>query len=308
MGLRSVASSALARLCFGAKASEAQYGRPVRWAEAGNAVIAETLATGEPCMVTRLGSSELGVLSYFVRWRSGAVKFPYPTAVRRAITVNAGFFPSDDRAIDAFAAMYLEVLRDADVLGVWFNPGELAIVRDYCANAQLIELTSLIGMLYDAPWSSQLAGKRLLVVHPFAETIRSQYTWNRKRLFADARVLPEFELQTITPPQTIGDNTCDFATWFDALADTRERISALSYDVALIGAGAYGLPLAAFVKEQGQQAVHVGGATQLFFGIKGRRWEVESEDVVALFNEYWVRPSAQEKPPGAKQIEGGCYW
>ena len=45
------------------------------------------------------------------------------------------------------------------------------------------------------------------------------------------------------------------------------------FDVAIIGCGAYGMPLAAMLKQAGKQAIHLGGATQLLFGIKGKRWE-----------------------------------
>jgi ketopantoate reductase len=89
----------------------------------------------------------------------------------------------------------------------------------------------------------------------------------------------------------------------------REEVARIDFDVAIVGAGAYGLPLAAAVKDLGRQAVHLGGATQLLFGIRGRRWEVESpDDIAPLFNEHWVRPSAEETPQGSSSVEGGCYW
>jgi hypothetical protein len=39
-------------------------------------------------------------------------------------------------------------------------------------------------------------------------------------------------------------------------------IDCLEFDVALIGAGAYGLPLAACVKRLGKKAIHMGGVTK----------------------------------------------
>ena len=45
------------------------------------------------------------------------------------------------------------------------------------------------------------------------------------------------------------------------------------FDIAIIGCGAYGLPLAAKLKKEGRQAIHLAGVTQLMFGIKGKRWE-----------------------------------
>ena len=75
------------------------------------------------------------------------------------------------------------------------------------------------------------------------------------------------------------------------------------------GAGAYGLPLASFAKQLGRQAIHLGGVTQILFGIKGRRWEREYADSTArLFNEHWVRPLPAETPAHKDRIEKGCYW
>jgi len=223
--------------------------------------------------------------------------------------VNAGVFPTDGASLDRFSDVLLDAVSQADVLGVWLNRNEHRIVRRFCPEAQLVELEALNCVLWADPWSSALAGKTVLVVHPFARTIESQYRTSRTVLFDNPRVLPEFELKTLAAIQSSAGNECGFATWFDALERMREDISNIEFDVAIIGAGAYGLPLAAAVKKTGRQAVHLGGATQLLFGIRGRRWETESpDDVVPLFNEHWVRPSAEERPPGSDAVEGGCYW
>lgn len=48
----------------------------------------------------------------------------------------------------------------------------------------------------------------------------------------------------------------------------KDEIDKRDYDIALIGCGAYGFPLAAHIKRSGKKAVHLGGALQLLFGIK----------------------------------------
>lgn len=85
----------------------------------------------------------------------------------------------------------------------------------------------------------------------------------------------------------------------------KHKIDSINYDICLIGCGAYGFPLAAYIKRQGKQAIHVGGALQLLFGIKGRRWDEMYQNV---YNEYWVRPSKNETPQTSGNVEGGCYW
>ena len=77
------------------------------------------------------------------------------------------------------------------------------------------------------------------------------------------------------------------------------------FDICLLGCGAYGFPLAAHVKRLGKKAVHIGGALQLLFGIKGRRWDREFS---SIYNDAWVRPEENEKPRNANSVEGGCYW
>ena len=52
-----------------------------------------------------------------------------------------------------------------------------------------------------------------------------------------------------------------------------KEIEKKDFDIALIGAGAYGMPLAYKIKKMGKKAIHIGGSLQCLFGIKGSRWE-----------------------------------
>ena len=81
------------------------------------------------------------------------------------------------------------------------------------------------------------------------------------------------------------------------------------FDVALIGCGAYGFPLAAKIKRAGKIALHLGGFTQLLFGIKGARWENAQDYYRKLLdNPAWVRPLPEETPDGFFRHENGAYW
>jgi hypothetical protein len=90
----------------------------------------------------------------------------------------------------------------------------------------------------------------------------------------------------------------------------KNDIKKIDFDIALIGCGAYGMPLAAFIKKElNKQAIHMGGCLQLLFGIKGKRWETDSFkwDKI-LYNDAWVRPTDDLKPSNYKKVEDGCYW
>ena len=125
--------------------------------------------------------------------------------------------------------------------------------------------------------------------------------------FENKEILPIFELRTVKAVQTLAGNKCEHETWFDALEWMYQETMKEAFDVALIGCGAYGLPLAVKLKRAGKQAVHVGGSLQLFFGIKGNRWD-NHEVIGKLYNEYWVRPSESETIKKADVVEGSCYW
>ena len=148
--------------------------------------------------------------------------------------------------------------------------------------------------------------KKNLVVHPFEKTIKRQYQIHDK-LFENPDILPDFKLITLKAVQSIAGETVPYATWFEALQSMEDKIKTIDFDIAIIGCGAYGLPLASFIKTLGKKAVHLGGATQLLFGIKGKRWE-EREDFKKLFNEYWTHPLPDDTPSHFKRVESGCYW
>ena len=118
--------------------------------------------------------------------------------------------------------------------------------------------------------------------------------------------------------QSLGQGDPRFRDWFEALDYMKTEIDKIDYDICLIGAGAYGFPLAAHVKRRGKKALHLGGALQLLFGIIGSRWEDSNYGVkkwgipkgkyANLINEHWVRPDEDEKPKNAMAVEGECYW
>ena len=154
-------------------------------------------------------------------------------------------------------------------------------------------------------------------MHPFVETIKSQYA-RRDKIFENPDILPEYELKTLRAVQSNAGAEVPYNDWFEALKWMEDEIAKIDFDICILGCGAYGLPLAATIKRMGKKAIHMGGGSQLLFGIKGKRWEDKKYgwpdypnmrcDYYTLFNDYWVRPSTTEIPINAEKVEGGCYW
>jgi hypothetical protein len=103
--------------------------------------------------------------------------------------------------------------------------------------------------------------------------------------------LPEFTLITVKAVQTIADNFDDrYPTWFDALDAMKVEVMKHDFDVALIGAGAYGSHLCWFVKTMGRQAIQTGGTTQTMFGILDIH-QGQQTHVAPFINDAWIRPN-----------------
>ena len=292
---------------------EPHYHKPVINMQTGNDLVAARLASRLPLMVTRLGGGEHFCVTYYLKhggFTHGRTYVPYfKQELKTGLRDLSGFFPLEDPLLDRFCEQTLAQITDADVMGVWFNDYENVVCQQYCPNAELVEPGFLEPFRFQHPWSYQLKGKRVLVVHPFVESIARQYTESRQYLWDNPEVLPEFELKTVKAVQSLGGTNVDFATWFDAYQFMCDQIAKVDFDIAIIGAGSYGLPLASFIKRLGKQAIHMGGVTQILFGIKGKRWETEYANVpIFRGNEHWIRPSESETPTTHTQVENGCYW
>jgi hypothetical protein len=77
--------------------------------------------------------------------------------------------------------------------------------------------------------------------------------------------------------------------------------------VAFVGCGALSLPIVYELKKRGIIAIHLGGATQILFGIRGKRWDTHSV-ISTFYTPDWVSPTVSETPQNAQRIENGCYW
>jgi hypothetical protein len=144
-------------------------------------------------------------------------------------------------------------------------------------------------------------------VSHFAATIAQQYKRRQEIWRAKPELLPEFELRTICAPLSSYLAKPQYSDWFAALHAMCREMEAAPFDAAIVGAGAWSIPLVAHAKSLGGWAIHLGGITQILFGIRGRRWE-KNERIMAFCNDAWVRPAAVETPENVQAIEGGCYW
>ena len=283
---------------------------PNRW-------IAKKLSTSEPFCVARFGADEFELTQ---DWRRRTTRSRlghlieilasgdpiYTTTRARSRMKKRGLTPLTRDNQKRFHDVMVDSMGDIDLLGSWIV-GEMWFGQ-YLEHTVFCPIGELEPYRSDNPWSAHLEGKRVLVVHPFARSITNQYATNREYIFGSAAVLPKFALDTLIPPRAHFGQIINADHWFESLDDLIKKTLDRTFDVAIIGAGPFGLPLASAIKTAGKQAIHLGGATQLLFGIRGSRWERRS-DTSALMNDYWTRPLPEETPPpAARKMSGESYW
>ncbi len=282
----------------------------------GNDVILHELQKNKPCLITRFGSTEFRIVDFFYTHMK-CKNIVFPKKYKKDMKLLAGFFSNSDELLVKYACDVLQILRNVDVFAPWMHRvtkrNEPIIFDEYNQNAKLVSLESLGPDLFFVknPWTQYLKGKKVLIIHPFEKSIQSQYK-KRHLLFGDKEILPDFKLITIKTVQGLGDSEeiKNFENWYEALESMYKKIDAADFDIALVSGGAYGMFLANYIKEKGKQVVHVAGALQILFGIKGQRWE--NNQIAPFINEHWVYPLDEETPKNlgefAKTEGFNAYW
>lgn len=306
------------RLFSGQKEPAHYHGKKILSGRPASELLGRKISEPGPLMVSRFGSVELNILQIYLQNRRSAwaknrefvfhgIVPAYDETAYRTAQINAGIFPPSTEILNIFSETVIKSVKEIDVLGIWnYAAGEADIFRDFCPASELVRLPDLEPYYSDKPWTAALKNKKVLVIHPYEESIRRQYE-KREKLFENPDVLPDFELITLPAVQSAAGSETPFRDWPEALNFMCEKINDLDFDIALIGAGAYGMPLAAHVKSLGKKAVHLGGSLQILFGIKGRRWD-EIPKISKLYNRHWLRPLDSETPQKSELIENACYW
>ena len=280
-------------------------GRKIMNVEEANKFIAAAIRAGKPFMAGRYGNVELNAM-WHVREDNKGFIAPVGKAFY-ALQNNAGFFPNDKKLMIKFAEIMRWATSQVDLMAIWIMFMEQYELSKYGNNPNYCWLPGVEP--YHSKegnwWSAALEDKKVLVITPFAKSTEQQYQ-KRELLFPGTNILPKFKKLIVHKAvQTIAFNRDDrFNNWFEALDYMYNEAMKEDFDVAIIGCGAYGFPLAAKIKAAGKISIHMGGAVQILFGIRNKRWDGSA----MTSNPAWVRPSAEETPKNAKNVENACYW
>jgi hypothetical protein len=287
--------------------------------------IRDEVASGEPFCIGRNGTIEMEVLYYFLTMRAGSgERMDYPPRLVEQIGRNAGIFPITSESIDRWAATYLAALGQMRGMAAgWYKPMwhvENTILNQFAQPTLFRTPLRSLEPYYvpeDLRWTSKLSGRRVAVVSSFTDSIRHQLfgelkgaIWSGEREgLLPTNVEWSFHRTGYSPTLALGHGgwPSGITTWEQAVDYIVKGVVKSGAEVALIGCGGLGMIIAADLRKKGISAIVLGGAIQVLFGIRGKRWA--THDVISKFwNNAWIWPCADEIPGGANMVEGACYW
>lgn len=281
-------------------------GQPILSIQEANRLIANKLQQGAPFCVLRFGYSECRFIESQLTKSSKKREWRWKHAAR--VKNISSYFHTFEES-EKYVKMVLKHCGEADIMAYWPElEMEDYIIGKYASqainiDAKYLEPVYLEPFKEQYPWTHSLKGKKILIISPFVEDIVKQYQ-RIEKVFPQNNPWPSLELKTLKSVWYPGK---DFTNWFDALEFLYESAMKIDFDVVLLSCGPFGFDLAARFKEAGKQAIHIGGALQMMFGIMGKRWDNHIE-YGKYVNEYWIRASKAEKPSIAEQLDEGCYW
>jgi hypothetical protein len=287
---------------------------------AGALQIREIVASKNPFFIGRNGTIEVEVLFFWMLNRRGRSTEAYPARLREQIQQNAGVFPNTDESIDRWCESYMISLERMDGgAAFWYQAGahlEKVVLDSGAPGAFRTPLRSLEPYYHErgARWTEVLEGKKVAVVSSFADTMRAQvsrHIWRGEQLgLLDIPGVEWSFIRTGYAPSLAQGRAgwpAGCPDWECAVKYAVHKVMDSGADVALIGCGALGMIIAGELRRQGVSAIVLGGAIQVLFGIKGKRWEQHSV-ISGFWNEAWEWPAENETPRAAAVVEGGCYW
>ena len=280
--------------------------------------ICEIITKGTPALIGRLGGTEASCLGIYLDFKN---KFRHPLRFLIANSMykkrlnqlcnNAGVYPKTKEMFDFFCQEHLHSLNQLDIFSVWGKPTSW-VESNYMTDKKILFVSGDASFPWlesrdgvsDKGWGMAFANRKVLVISPFIDSVKEQIL--KIGDVFQGLDFPEIDFQYVRAPMTQGGIN-DRNSYKFHLLRLKNEIQSIDFDIALVSAGAYSLPIAAYAKELGKIGIHAGGALQLFFGITGKRYD-NYPMVQKFFNSNWKRPFEHERPSNWSSIEDGCYW
>jgi hypothetical protein len=280
-------------------------------------LIARNLTAGTPFLIGRLSGNESRLAGLVIS------KKGVDNALMYRLLTGAGLKFNRVEDITDYVKTYNTAVLNSTALGVW-DGGMYKQAEDYykylegaykkqCFMAQSLE--PFYYMDDEAyRFDKILAGAKIAIISSHKASIESQIRENRLGGLFEKPILPlgaSSDFTVIKPPVQLGESS-DGRSWREHFEEFKERVrrelTEKRYDIVFVSCGGYGMPISDFIyTELKTSVIYVGGPLQLYFGVRGKRWETNPK-IKGYFREGWIDVKKEDIPVGVHHVEGGCYW
>lgn len=275
-------------------------------------IIRTALESKKPLAIGKIGGTEGKALSYYANHFTRILRKKKIQRMSQKLYLHSGVYPPDLATYKRFYAYWREkVLPCCDYLADWRPKESDRRLAKQCNFNPIWIKQDLLSP--QNGWLSTLNNYSIAVISPFVNSIQSQIPklrdiWPQYSIDASSiifHVIKAPHYAHLVPPT--------HTDWFQALDALSHQLKELEYDLLLVGAGAWGLPLAVEAKRQGKIGIHLGGQLQITFGITGARWGASVNERPEYMNQHWITPLESDKPQtlaSAKQdfLNDCAYW
>ncbi len=274
-----------------------------------NEILHDLFMRDTPFLITRIGCA-VGIVTYCLEQNI------QPRASHLSnLQTHDGIYYNSLNEVKIFANEYSKAIKNSTYLAAFptlYTQVQNFLIKRYSKNVlhnRVLEPFYSI-LEKEKPWTHKLFGKKVLIVNPFINSIKKNIDanfqmFNNEKIFLDGQEFVFYKSFNCLA------NNRPHKNWIVTFEIMCNDIKELEFDVALLGCGGYGLPLANFIYEKmNKSAIYVGGGLQLLFGIMGKRWE-ENDMWKKIINESqskFIRPSGDEIIKNQNMIENSCYW
>jgi hypothetical protein len=279
--------------------------------------IEKALSENTGLLVGRFGTIEFETIWFHMM--TGTLKKDYLYVLER----NAGVF-GDAASISRWCSEYASACRSSDIFATgWYAPikvREQEFFKDTSVVQTILRALEPYYWPVEERWSRALNGQKVCVVSSFTDTIKGQLAKGEEKIWPSGAIglgpsgaiWPAAEWSFVktgyAPSLALGRAgwECDAENWETCVEYVVGEVLKTGARLVILGCGGLAMVIAGRLKAAGKICIVMGGATQVLFGIKGRRWE--NHQISGFWNSEWVGPSASETPAGASEVERGCYW
>jgi hypothetical protein len=282
-----------------------------------NSIHKDIIGSSVPLSSIKIGSVESEAVSDYLKKR--------PVMNKRSLWLAAGVCCPSEESFERWCEAYIKGIKSCDYVHLWqsycFKNGhDDRIEKDWTDDYLVGQIkpnlkhtpTSyphdewLPFALNESGWHYSLADKKVLVVSSAKKTFEHQAKIYDK-IWVGAK-LGGFEFVKVPSSEILtGEDLDNPVDWSLKVKKVQDEICTKDFDFAMVGCGGIGLIINDFIKnEMKRSCTYLGGTLQLFFGIRGNRWEWKKSPYYNAEN--WVCPFKEDIPKNYLQHENGCYW